>query len=74
MTDANAVISPVTLINEAVGQMAIVVQSSMDQITESFSQTTAIAQTNFEILFGTANACITTFSEQFLSLAALANP
>ncbi len=71
MTDANAIISPVTLINEAVGQMAIVVQSSMDQITESFSQTTAIAQTNFEILFGTANACITTFSEQFLSLAGI---
>ena len=71
MTDTNAVINPIILINEAVSQMAVSIQNNMNQITESISQTTTLAQANFEALFSTASTCITTFSEQFLSLAGI---
>ena len=71
MIDTNAVINPIILINEAVSQMAVSIQNNMNQITESISQTTTLAQANFEALFSTASTCITTFSEQFLSLAGI---
>lgn len=71
MTDANAAINPIILINEAVSQMNIAVQTSMGKITESFSQTADLAQTDFETLFGTATGHAAVFSEQLLSLAGI---